>query len=144
MILRVNHKSSHSVLNSDVIDKAIIKDWPWMRISPHNRISTKYQKCRGRDPRGCITILIQRKGGMLYQNTCDTWLLIPRPLRTFGKQPGPTGVTPNMLLLLLFAQDSIHDISNAKQMADKTNPYWENRPGCSLPLDSCKRNNRLS
>ena len=48
-----------------------------------------------------------------------------RPLRTFGKQPGPTGVTPSMILWFLPDQDSTHDLCNAKQMANKTNPYWE-------------------
>ena len=48
-----------------------------------------------------------------------------RPLRTFGKQPGPTGVTPTMLLWFLPDQDYTHDLCNAKQMANKTNTYWK-------------------
>ena len=59
-------------------------------------------------------------------------MLIPMLLRNFGKQPGPTGVTPTMLLWLLSDQNSTHDFSNTKQMANKTNPYCKDRPGRSL------------
>ena len=104
-----------------------------MVITPNNRISTKHQKCRGSAPRGCRTIINKQKGVILYQNTRDPCLIIPRPLRTIGKQPGPTGVTPTILLWLLPAHDSTHDLINAKQMDNKTNPYWKNIPGRSLP-----------
>ena len=114
-----------------------------MGIAPHNRISTKHQKCRGRAPRGCIKVLNKRKGGTLYQKTRNQRLLIPSPLRTFGKQLGPPGVTPTMLLWFLPAQDSTHNLCNTKQMSNKTNPYWKNRPGRSLLTDTCKNNNRV-
>ena len=52
-------------------------------------------------------------------------MLIPRPLKTFGKQPGPMGVTPTMLLMFMHAQYSTHDICNEKQMANKTNHHWK-------------------
>ena len=29
-------------------------------------------------------------------------------------------------------------------MSNKNNTYWENRPGRSLPPDTCKRNNRVN
>ena len=103
----------------------------------------KTSKYRGRAPRGYRTILNRREGLTLYQKSCNTRLLIPRPLRTFGKQPGPTGFTPIMILWFLHTQDSTHDLCNAKQMANKINPYCENRPGRSLPLDTCKRDNRV-
>ena len=96
-----------------------------MGITPQNRISTKHQKCRGRTPRGCITIINKREGGNLYQKTCDAQLLITRPLRTFVKQPVQMGVTLTIILWLLSAQDSTHDIINSKQMANKTNPDWK-------------------
>ena len=112
-----------------------------MGITPHNIISTKYLKRRGRAPRGCRTILNKREGGMLYQKTRNTGLLITSPLRSFGKQPGPTGVTPTMLLWFLPAQDSTHDICNAKQISNKPNTYWKDRLGRSLPLDTRKHNN---
>ena len=47
-----------------------------------------------------------------------------------------------MLLWFLPAQDATHDICNMKQMANKTNSYWKNRPGRSLPPDKCKRDKR--
>ena len=90
-----------------------------MDITPYNRISKKHQKYRGRAPGGCRTIINKQEGGAQYQNTSNTWLIIPRPLRTFGKQLGPTGSTPNILLWLLPAQYSTHDLRNAKQMANK-------------------------
>ena len=71
-------------------------------------------------------------------------MLISRPLRTFGKQPGPTGVTTTMILWLLPAKYSTHDIWNAKQIANKTNPYRKIRPGNSLTPDTCKRDNRVN
>ena len=40
-------------------------------------------------------------------------------------------------------QDSTHDLRNEKQMSNKTNYYWKDRPGRSLPPDTCKRNNRV-
>ena len=112
---------------------------PCMGITPHNRISTKSQKCRVLSPRGCRTILNKREGVMLYQNTCDLWMLIPRPLSTFSKQSGPTVFTPPRFSWLLPAQYFTHDLSNAKQMDNKTNPYWKDRPGRSLMPDTCKR-----
>ena len=114
-----------------------------MSIKPHNRISTKYQKCNGHAPRDCRTVLNKREGETLYQKTCDPWLFITMPLRTFGKQPVPTGITPTMLLWLLAAQYSAHDLSNANQMANKKNHYWKERPRRRLPPDTCKRNNRV-
>ena len=114
-----------------------------MDIAPHNRISTKHKKCRSRAPRSGRTILNKREGRTLHQKTCNPWLVILGPLRTFGKQPSPTGVTPTMLLWVLYAQDSTHDLCNAKQMANKNNPYWKNRPGRSLPPDTRKRENRI-
>ena len=115
-----------------------------MGINPHNRISTEHQKFRGRACRGCRTVLNKREGGMLYQKMCNLWLLIPSPLMTFVKQPGPTGVTPTMILGLLPDQDSTHDLINAKKMANKTNPYWKNRPGRSLLPDTCNCENRIN
>ena len=114
-----------------------------MGIAPNNRISTKHQKCRGRAPRGCIKIVNKREGGTLYQKTHNRCLLIIRPLRTFVKQPGPTGDNPTMILWFLSAQDSTHDLCNTKQMSNKTNPYWKNRPGRSLPPDTRKCENRI-
>ena len=35
------------------------------------------------------------------------------------------GVTPTIILWILSAQDSTHNLCNAKQMANKTNPYWK-------------------
>ena len=115
-----------------------------MGIAPHNRISTKHQKCRGRSPWGCRTIINKRGGGTLYQNMFNPWLLVLRTLRSFGKKLGPTGVTPTMLLWFLPAQDFTHDLCNVKQMANKTNPYFKNRPGRNLPPDTCKRDNRVN
>ena len=46
-----------------------------------------------------------------------------------------------MLLWILPGQDSTHDLSNTKQMANKTDTYWKYRSGCSLPLDTCKFDN---
>ena len=103
----------------------------------------KTSKSRGCAPRGCRTIINKQEGVTLYQKTRNTRLLIPSPLRTFGKKTDPTGVTPTMLLWFLPAQNSIHDLWNTKQMANKTNPYWENRPGCSLPPDKRKHDNRV-
>ena len=142
MVLRGNHKSSHSGPNSDVLDKCISKDIDhgWA-LSHHNGISTKNQKYRGCDPRGCRPIINKRERVALYQNTCDPWLLIPIPLRHFVKQPGQTWITTIMLLWLLPAQDSTHDLINTKQIANKTNPYWKNRPGRSLLLDTRKCEN---
>ena len=114
-----------------------------MGITLHNRISTIHQKCMGHASRGYITIPNKIEGGTLYQKTCDPLLLIPRPLRTFGKQPGTTGFTPTMHVWLLPDQDYTHNLSNAKQMSNKTNTYWKNRPGHSLPPDTIKRNNRV-
>ena len=90
-----------------------------MGITPHIRISTKHQKCRGYSPWGCITIINKREGGTLYKKTLNTWLIIPRPLRTVGKQLSPTGVTPTIILWVLYAQDSTHDHCNTKQMKKK-------------------------
>ena len=78
---------------------------------------------------------------MLYQKRRDSWLFIPRTLTTIYKQPGPTGITPTMILWLLPAQDTTHDLINAKQMANKTDPYWKDRPGHSLPPDTSKYKN---
>ena len=85
----------------------------------------------------------KREGRTLRQKTRDPLLIIPRPLRTVGKQPSPTGVTPSMLLWFLPAQDSTHDLCNVKQMANKTNPHWKNRPGRSLPQNTCKHEHRI-
>ena len=112
-------------LDKSTLPSPMIPFYTWMGIAPHNIISTKHQKCRGCVPRGCRTIINKREGGTLYQKKRNPWLLIPRPLRTFGKQPGPTGVTKTMLLWFLPAQDSTHDLCNTKQMAKKTNPYWK-------------------
>ena len=114
-----------------------------MGITPHHRISTKHQQHRGRSPRGWRPIINKREGGTLYQKKRDPWLLIPRPLRNFGKQTGTMGVTPTILLWILPAQYSTHDLRNAKQMANKINPYMKNRPGRRLPPDTCKRDNRI-
>ena len=114
-----------------------------MGITPHNRISTRRQKFRGRVPRSCRTILNKLEGGTLYQKTRNPLMIIPRHLRNFGKQPGPTGVTPTNLLWFLPAQGSTHDLSNSNQMANKTNTYCKNTPGRSLPPDTCKLNNRV-
>ena len=113
-----------------------------MGITPYNRISTKHQKRRGCVPGGCITIINKGEGGTIYQNMRDPLLFIPRPIRTICKQPVPTVITPTMILWLLSAQDSTHDLSNANQMANKTDYYWKDRPWCSLPLDACKLENR--
>ena len=65
-------------------------------------------------------------------------MFIPKPLRTIGKQPGPTGITPTIILWLLTDQDTTHYLSNAKQMANKMDPYWKDRPGRILPIDTFK------
>ena len=49
-----------------------------------------------------------------------------------------------MLLWILPAQDSTHDLRNANQMANKTNTYWKDRPERSLPPDTRKRDNRIN
>ena len=107
-----------------------------MGIAPHNRISTKHKKCRSRTPRSSRTILNKWEGITLRQKKCNPWLIIPRPLRTVGKQPSPTEVTPTMLLWFLPDQDSTYDLCNAKQMAQKKNHHWKNRPGLILPPDT--------
>ena len=48
-----------------------------------------------------------------------------------------------MLLWVLSAQYYTHDLCNAKQISNKANPYWKNRPGRSLPPDTRKRENRI-
>ena len=115
-----------------------------MGITPHSIISTKHQKWRGCSPRGCRIILNKLEGWMLYQKTRNIRLLIPRTLRTFVKRPGPTRVTPTMILWLLPAHDSTHDLYNAKQMAKKNEYLLENRLGHSLPPDTCKCDNRVN
>ena len=112
-----------------------------MGITPHSRIYTKHQKCRGSSPGDWRKFLNKLEGVMLYQKTCDLLLLIPRPLRTICKQPCPTGITPTMLLWILPAQDTTHDISNANQTTNKTDPYWKDRPGQILPPDTFKWSN---
>ena len=114
-----------------------------MGIAPHNRISTKHKKFRSRGPRSSRTILNKWEGRTLHENMRNPWLLIPSPLSTDYKQLSPTGVTTIMLLWFLPAQDSTHDLCNAKQMAKKTNPHWKNRPGRSLPADTCTREHRI-
>ena len=67
--------------------------------------------------------------------------------------PGPSGLSvknrvqreslQTLLLWLLPAQDTTHDLSNVKQISNKTYPYWKNRLGCSLPPDKCKGYNRV-
>ena len=113
-----------------------------MGITPHNRISTKHQKRRGRAPGGCRTILNKLEGGMLYQKTRDSWMFFPRTLSTIGKQLSPTGITPTILCWILPSQDTTHNLNNLKQMSKKTDPYCKDRPGSSLPPDTCKCNNR--
>ena len=90
-----------------------------MEINPHNRISTKHQKCRGPAPEGCRKILNKREGGTLYQKTNDSLFFIPRPFRTICKKPGPTRINTTILLWIMPAQDTTHDIRNAKQVAKK-------------------------
>ena len=114
-----------------------------MGTTPHNWISTTHKKCGSRTPRSSRTILNKWERITLCKKTCNPWLLIPRPLRTVSKQPIPTGVTPTILLWFLPAQDSPHDLCNAKQMANKTNPHWQNRPGRSLPQNTCTREHRI-
>ena len=101
-----------------MLEKDIRKDihhgWEYF----HNIISTTHKKCRGRAPRGCTKVINKLERGTLYQKTQDPWMLIPRPLRSFGKQPSPTEITPTMLLWILPDQDSTYDLSNAKQMAN--------------------------
>ena len=46
-----------------------------------------------------------------------------------------------MILWILPTQDTTHDLRNMKQMANKTDPYWKDRPGRSLPPDTCKCDN---
>ena len=70
---------------------------------------------------------------MLYKKMLDPWLIITRSLRTFVKQTCPIEVTPTILLWLLPAQDSTHDLSNENQTANKTNPY------CKKNLDTAYR-----
>ena len=48
-----------------------------------------------------------------------------------------------MLLWFLSAQDSTRDLFNAKQMANKTNHHWKNRPGRSLPHNTCTREHNI-
>ena len=114
-----------------------------MDITPHNQISPNHQKRRGRAPRGCRKIINKWKGVKIYQKRCDPWLFIPWPFGNICKQPGPKGITPTMLLWIIPAQDSTHYLRNAKQMANKTNPYWKNRPGRSLLTDTCTRDNHI-
>ena len=115
-----------------------------MVIIPHNKISTKHQKHRGCAPKGCRTIINKWEGGMLYQNMCDSLLFITRPSSTICKQLGPSRITTTIILWLLPAQDTPHDIINTKQMANKTGVYWKNGPGRSLPPDTWKCYNQVN
>ena len=125
MIIKGNHKSCHSVLKSSALEKAIIKEIDHGWELPLTIESLQNIKNTGVVPLGgCRTILNKREGVKLYQKTRNTQLLITRTLRTFGKQPGPTGVTPTMLLWFLPDKYYTHDLCNTKQMANKTNPYW--------------------
>ena len=126
-------------LNVPRIEK--IKWWHWKNIS--KRMFLKHQKLGGCAPGGCITIIIKRDGGAVYQKTCDPLIFIPSPLRNICKQLVPTGITPTILLWILNAQYYTYDLSNVNQMANNMNPCWEDRPGHSLPPDTCKRNNRI-
>ena len=137
MILRGNHKSSQSVLNAAALNKYISKEIDHGWALPLTKESLQKIKKSGVVTIGVAEQLsINDKGGTLYQKKRNPRLLIPRPLRTFGKQTSPTGVTPTMLLWFLPAQDSTHDLCNAKQMTNKTNHYWKNRTGRSLPPDT--------
>ena len=142
MLVRGNHKSPHSELNSSALDKAIIKDmdhrWAWTLT-----IEYLQKKMQGSPTWGYRKMINKREGGTLYKKTRDPWILIPTPLRTICKQSGLGGITPTMLLWLLPAQYSTHDLSNAKQMDKKTYPYWKDRPGLCLPLDKCKYDNPI-
>ena len=64
-----------------------------------------------------------------------SWLLVKKSVQRESLQP--------CFYCFLPAQDSTHDLCNAKQMACKTNPYRKNRPGRSLPPDTCKHENRI-
>ena len=144
MIIRGNHKSSQSVLNAAALNKSISKEIDHGWALPLKIESLQSIKNAGVVPHmSGRTILNKWEGGTLHQNMCNPWLLIPRPLKTVGKQLSPTGVTPTMLLWFLPAQDYTHDLCNAKQMANKTNTYWKNRPGRSLLPDTRKRKNRV-
>ena len=120
IILRGNHKSSHSEINSAALEKSISKEIYHRWVLP---LTIKYlqniKKRRGHAPGGCRTIFNILEGGTIYQKTCDSILLISRTFRTICKQPVPTRITTTMLLLLLTAQDTPHDLSNAKKWPTK-------------------------
>ena len=126
-------------MNSDALEKEIRKEvehrWA-LPLSIGHLINIK--KCRGCYPGSCRTIFNKREGVTLYQTMSESWLFIPRPFRTICKQPGPTRITTDMILWLLIYQDTPHDLRNAKQMACKTDLYWENGSVLSLPPNSCK------
>ena len=91
-----------------------------------------------RAPGGCRTNINKQEVGTIYQKMCDSWLFITRPFGTIGKQPFPIRITTTILLWVLPAHYTSHYLSNAKQMAKKTDLYWENWPGRSLPPDPWK------
>ena len=109
-----------------------------MGITPHDWISTENQKCRGRAPGSCRTIINKQEWETLYQTMRDSRLFVPGLFRTIFKQPVPTRITTAMHLWLVLVQGTPHHLSNAKQMANKIDLYWENGPGRSLPPNPCK------
>ena len=52
-------------------------------------------------------------------------------------------ITTAIILWLLPDQDTTHDIINVKRMTNKTDLYWKDIPGLSLPPDTCKYYNRV-
>ena len=106
-----------------------------MGITPHNWISTEYKKCRGSAPGSSRTIINKREWVTLYQTMHEPKQIIPRPLSNICKQRVTTRITTAILLWLLLAQDTPHDLINAKQMAYKTYIYQENGSGRILPTN---------
>ena len=53
------------------------------------------------------------------------------------------GIITTMLLWRLPDQDTTYDLRNAKEMANKRDLYWKDRPGRSLPPEPCKYHNRV-
>ena len=139
MILRGNHKSSHSEMNSAALNKSISKDIGHGLALP---LTIEYLKniknTRIVPLRVSEKILNKWQGGMLHQNILDSCLFIPRTFRTIYKQQGQKRTTTTMLLWILPDQNTPHYLSNAKQMSNQTDIYWKNGPGHSLPPDPCK------
>ena len=114
-----------------------------MGINPHNQIFTNHQKRRNRPMGVAEQFSINEKGGRY----------IKRRVTNDCSFPGPSGLLLNNQVQRESLQPYFYgfcllrilhmNLRNAKQMDNKTNPYWKNIPELSLPPDTCKRNNRV-